>query len=1816
MIQLLRRIGFPPFKRTSTLSRSRPIQVQRRFSSTERLEARVLLAADTFDAQMSTPDVADSNHVAMAILSALSGGRDQMIAHAGLNSDSATLSEEVVVPAPVENVFPAEEALVPESAPPVAAVMAVAPQAAEGEEGEIEIQVGGNTFVRYNSINGALRVESTDLITTLEIVSKSGIFTGSDGINLNGTFDIDSDTKIFKLVAEGFLDTSFGLVTQTGLSEEFIRNDLTINGSVAVPDPDNPNVYVGDALSNKIAKLRLQVTNLNRVAIGQVAFNEEFYVRVLTQDKRPYGLVPEENEGVFSAYMDILFDSNLAAVNGDIVFSSDYRNATSGTVGDGLIDEIGAVSTSTSPLDQAEYEVAVIPMRALAAGQLTFIADAADELPSHQTLVFGGTESIDELDIEFVNSQTITITDTPQAPDLVQFAKDLAASGAVFYGASWCSACTSQKELFEDGQIYLPFVEVTNSDRTPNDIAFAENIESYPTWVMPDGSRILGTTDLATLAQAAGISIPQSNTPTFAPIDDVELLSGSPLNIGLDGYDPNGGELTYTITSDNPELVMASLLEGNRSLSIEVQGFGDMVFELFENRAPRVTEQITTLADSGFYDNVIFHRVIDNFVIQGGDPLGTGTGGSDLPDFDDQYHVDLQHNTTGVLSMAKSQDDTNNSQFFITEGTPRHLDFNHSIFGQLVEGESNRQAISNTAVDGSNRPTITVTMKSVDVFDDVENAMLMLKAPEGTSGSANVTVTVEDTDGHSSSQTFAVNVTPDNTNGGPFLDDIPELTTLANSPVTYQLTSQDVEGDPVLYSSGFGSSNVDVSVDENSGLVTITPDEGFVGTATASVRVRAANGSNTSDTFDAQRITVQVLPGAPVVDLVSGSDSGDSDTDNLTNLSELDFEVSNVGIGALVELFADGDKIGEGTAEGTSVVIRTGNLSAFGDGVYEITATQTVDGTSSEESEELNVELDQSGPDGFTSTAPSNVLAGEAIDYNVNNSEEGDIVYSLGNSPAGATIDPVTGVLSWTASSSDTGTQNFEIVATDEAGNTASQTFSVEVDQQQLAQFRLQVTDLEGNPIDAVINGEEFLLQVLVEDLRDDALNLGLFSAYLDIDYTGSAVSVNGDVQFSSDYPNVQFTNTSTDGLIDETGATANTAPLGAGEFLLMSIPMIADGIGDATFTGNPADDLPSRETTLHGLGVGLRADQMVFVDTDLEIVQMTFANDDEFQVDEDSVSNTLDVLENDLAVPTGRTLSVTNVSGTSNATVSINEDQQIVYTPNANFVGTDVFTYEIADNEGDTSSATVTVEVVNVNDDPTANNDNITVDEDSSTVEIAVLNNDSSSPDTGETLTVTEVSQPQNGSAQVTATGSAVTYTPNANFSGSDTFTYTISDGNGGASQANVNVTVNEINDAPIVFRVVRDIDEDSTLSINASELMADALPGVGEADQTLSLVDVDGATEGTLSQDGDVVTFTPPQDFNGELSFNYTVTDNGTSRGAADPLTATGIVAITVNPVNDAPTAVDDIATINAGAGSIEVMVLSNDSTGPDEGETLSIISVSEGSAGGTINVIDGTKIEYTPADDFTEGDETFTYTISDGNGGENTATVTITVFNFVPGGIQGSVMWAGSDEGFAAYSIRLTGVDDTGVDVDLTIETTADGEFSFDTLAPGTYQLAASAPSFTISTSTDSNTIEVVLPAEGLGSQRFEFADRILHPKFAIWEALASSSDTGLYSSVHETDGHEWSQLDTGWDGLDSVDVQFTDDMSSIEITIVEGGQELSTTVSRTDRKRVQVIGQEGDNRLVRINGSRDEFDFQPTEQAEGESIRDQVFADGLW
>ncbi len=331
-------------------------------------------------------------------------------------------------------------------------------------------------------------------------------------------------------------------------------------------------------------------------------------------------------------------------------------------------------------------------------------------------------------------------------------------------------------------------------------------------------------------------------TPVLAPITDVTLLSGSPLHIPLNGSDADDQTLSFSASSSNSD-VTTSVPEGNRSIEIDVRDFGVMTFELYEDKAPRATEQIIELAESNFYDGSIFHRVINNFVLQGGDPNGdpVGTGGSSLGDFDDQFHPDLQHNTTGVLSMAKSEDDTNDSQFFITEGVQRHLDSQHTVFGLLTTGESVREAISETPVTNS-APDTSVVVTMFNVFTDIENGVLMLSAPEGVTGSATITVTVSDPDGNQAQQTFEVTIQADTVNNQPFLTDIPSVRTLVDMPTELQLTQIDLEGNPVtfldeallaannLFIPELSNANLNYVVNPSTGTTTITPVNGLAGT--------------------------------------------------------------------------------------------------------------------------------------------------------------------------------------------------------------------------------------------------------------------------------------------------------------------------------------------------------------------------------------------------------------------------------------------------------------------------------------------------------------------------------------------------------------------------------------------------------------------------------------------------------------------------------------------------------------------------------------------------------------------------------------------------------------------------------------------------------------------------------------------------------------------------------------------------------------------------------------------------------------------------
>jgi cyclophilin family peptidyl-prolyl cis-trans isomerase len=141
---------------------------------------------------------------------------------------------------------------------------------------------------------------------------------------------------------------------------------------------------------------------------------------------------------------------------------------------------------------------------------------------------------------------------------------------------------------------------------------------------------------------------------------------------------------------------------------------GTMVFELFADKTPKTVNSFVFLSREGFYDGVIFHRVIDNFMAQGGDPTRTGSGGPGYR-FEDEFHPSLRHSKRGILSMANAGPGTNGSQFFITHGPTPHLDNRHSVFGQLIEGEDVLMSIP--ARDPNNRNAPAVKIIGIEIVE-------------------------------------------------------------------------------------------------------------------------------------------------------------------------------------------------------------------------------------------------------------------------------------------------------------------------------------------------------------------------------------------------------------------------------------------------------------------------------------------------------------------------------------------------------------------------------------------------------------------------------------------------------------------------------------------------------------------------------------------------------------------------------------------------------------------------------------------------------------------------------------------------------------------------------------------------------------------------------------------------------------------------------------------------------------------------------------------------------------------------------------------
>ncbi len=413
---------------------------------------------------------------------------------------------------------------------------------------------------------------------------------------------------------------------------------------------------------------------------------------------------------------------------------------------------------------------------------------------------------------------------------------------------------------------------------------------------------------------------------------------------------------------------------------------------------------------------------------------------------------------------------------------------------------------------------------------------------------------------------------------------------------------------------------------------------------------------------------------------------------------------------------------------------------------------------------------------------------------------------------------------------------------------------------------------------------------------------------------------------------------------------------------------------GDGTVTFTPAENFNGEATITYTV-----ADPDGQTDDGEAIVTVTPVNDapvtmpDAIETDEDTASEPFNVLDND-SDPEGGALEL--LSATSpDGTVEISPDGEIIFTPNDDFNGETTIEYFVSDPEGAVSPGSVTVTVNPVNDDPVAVDDTETTPEETPVI-VDLIGNDTDVD--GDILTLGEVSVPEEQGTLVDNGDGTVTFTPADDFVGEATITYTVLDGNGGEDEGEAIVTVTPEADAPIANPDTLETDED-TPSEPLNVLANDTDPD-GDPLELLDAVSPDGAV--SFTPDGEVI-FTPNPDFNGETTITYTVTD-------PTGLESTGTVTVTVNPVNDAPVAVDDVD-VTPEDEPITVDLLANDSD--VDGDELTVVEATVPADQGTlVDNGDGT-VTFTPAPDFV-GEVTISYTIEDEEGLQDSAEHTVYV------------------------------------------------------------------------------------------------------------------------------------------------------------------------------------------------------------------------------
>ena len=623
--------------------------------------------------------------------------------------------------------------------------------------------------------------------------------------------------------------------------------------------------------------------------------------------------------------------------------------------------------------------------------------------------------------------------------------------------------------------------------------------------------------------------------PTLLPISNQTLLAGAAVGDSdqrhqpqrrhldlfglLDQSGDHGGFAAQQSRSGVEHHARRHAQPGDTSFS------GTIVIELFPNAAPNTVQQMEDLAESGAYNGIDFYRIVPNFVAQAGLDGATPPENASAVTLDDEFNPalpladptqPLRYSSIGVVGVARTgADDSGSTEFFITTtATSSFLDYQYTVFGQVVSGMNILTDIGNVPNDSTNNnlPFSPVTITSASVTTDNNDFALGLSAPLGTTGTGSVTVTANDGSGNTTSQTFQVTVQADTNDPGPVLNSTPtvptSITTTVNTPVSFQLSAFDLEGDPITYydqdglasiASNFPSADLNptqaispdlnFSVNATTGMVTVTPTNGLVGVTPMFFGVDSSATPNSAP--NTQMIPLFIDPAAPTgISLVAGSDTGSSSSDDITSFNnsdtnhELQFLVTGVTAGDTVTLFDGSTQIGSAVATTSSVVITTDGFTVLADGSHQITAEQSLEdqqytvgnttrttNLTSGASSALSLTVDTTAPvfasnPGLTATvqSPYNYTA-QATD-----SVSNGLSYSVVSGPAGFSINASTGVVTWTPTFAEVGDNPIEIAATDLAGNTVDQSFTVTASFAPLAVASISPSDGSTNaPINTAI---------------------------------------------------------------------------------------------------------------------------------------------------------------------------------------------------------------------------------------------------------------------------------------------------------------------------------------------------------------------------------------------------------------------------------------------------------------------------------------------------------------------------------------------------------------------------------------------------------------------------------------------------------------------------------------------------------------------------------------------------------------------------